>query len=39
MDIYVPLSERMGMQSFKDELENLAFSQLNPEARESVLTV
>jgi guanosine-3',5'-bis(diphosphate) 3'-pyrophosphohydrolase len=38
MDIYVPLSERMGMQSFKDELENLAFSQLNPEARESVLS-
>jgi len=36
MDIYVPLSERMGMQSFKDELENLAFAQLNPEARESV---
>lgn len=38
MDIYVPLSERMGMQSFKDELENLAFAQLNPEARESVLS-
>jgi GTP pyrophosphokinase len=38
MDIYVPLSERMGMQSFKDELENLAFAQLNPEARESVIS-
>jgi len=38
MDIYVPLSERMGIQSFKDELENLAFAQLNPEARESVLS-
>lgn len=38
MDIYVPLSERMGMQSFKDELENLAFAQLNPEARESVVS-
>lgn len=38
MDIYVPLSERMGMQSFKDELEDLAFAQLNPEARESVLS-
>lgn len=38
MDIYVPLSERMGMQSFKDELEDLAFSQLNSEARNSVLS-
>lgn len=38
MDIYVPLSERMGMHSFKDELEDLAFAQLNPEARESVLS-
>ncbi|MDF3033297.1 MAG: pyrophosphokinae [Alphaproteobacteria bacterium] len=38
MDIYVPLSERMGMQSFKDELEDLAFAQLNPEARDSLLS-
>jgi len=38
MEIYVPLSERMGMQSFKDEMEDLAFSHLNPEARESVLS-
>lgn len=38
MDIYVPLSARMGMHSFKDELENLAFAQLNPEARESVVS-
>lgn len=36
VDIYVPLSERMGMHSFKDELEDLAFAQLNPEARDSV---
>lgn len=38
MEIYVPLSERMGMQSFKDEMEDLAFSHLNTEARESVLS-
>jgi GTP pyrophosphokinase len=38
MDIYVPLSERMGMQGFKDELEDLAFAQLNPEARESMVS-
>ena len=36
MDIYAPLAERIGMQRFKDELEDLAFAQLNPEARESI---
>lgn len=36
MDIYVPLTERMGMQQLKDELEDLAFAHLNAEARESV---
>jgi GTP pyrophosphokinase len=37
MDIYAPLAERIGMQGFKDELEDLAFAQLNPEGRESIL--
>ncbi len=36
MDIYAPLAERIGMQRFKDELEDLAFAQLNPDARESI---
>ncbi|MCX7338603.1 MAG: bifunctional (p)ppGpp synthetase/guanosine-3',5'-bis(diphosphate) 3'-pyrophosphohydrolase [Alphaproteobacteria bacterium] len=36
MDIYVPLAERMGMQRIKDELEDLAFSVLNPEMYESI---
>lgn len=36
MEIYAPLAERMGMQQVKDELEDLAFGYLNPEARESV---
>ncbi|MEM7221416.1 MAG: bifunctional (p)ppGpp synthetase/guanosine-3',5'-bis(diphosphate) 3'-pyrophosphohydrolase [Pseudomonadota bacterium] len=36
MDIYAPLAERIGMQRFKDELEDLAFVQLNPDARESI---
>ena len=36
MEIYVPLAERMGMQSMKDELEDLAFSVLNPEMYESI---
>ena len=37
MDIYVPLAERIGMQALKDELEDLAFAELNPEARASLL--
>ncbi len=36
MDIYAPLAERIGMQRFKDELEDLAFAQLNVDARDSV---
>lgn len=36
IDIYAPLAERIGMHSIKEELEDLAFSQLNPEARESI---
>ena len=38
MDIYAPLAERIGMHDMKDELEDLAFAELNPDARDSVLT-
>jgi GTP diphosphokinase / guanosine-3',5'-bis(diphosphate) 3'-diphosphatase len=32
LDIYAPLAGRMGMQEMRDELEDLAFRELNPEA-------
>src|SRR6185437_15637179 len=36
MDIYAPLAERIGMHRMKDELEDLAFSELYPDARASI---
>jgi GTP diphosphokinase / guanosine-3',5'-bis(diphosphate) 3'-diphosphatase len=36
LEIYAPLAERIGMHKLKEELEDLAFSYLNPEARESI---
>ena len=36
MDIYAPLAGRMGMQWMREELEDLAFAVLNPEARQSI---
>jgi len=37
MDIYAPLAERLGMQRMKDQLEDLAFAELHPDARASIL--
>src|SRR3989441_92127 len=37
MDIYAPLAERIGMHRMKDELEDLAFAELYPEARDSII--
>lgn len=36
LEIYAPLAERIGVHKIKEELEDLAFSILNPEARESI---
>jgi GTP diphosphokinase / guanosine-3',5'-bis(diphosphate) 3'-diphosphatase len=37
MDIYAPLAGRMGMQWMREELEDMAFRVLNPEARNSIM--
>ncbi|MDH3702828.1 MAG: bifunctional (p)ppGpp synthetase/guanosine-3',5'-bis(diphosphate) 3'-pyrophosphohydrolase [Alphaproteobacteria bacterium] len=38
MDIYIPLAERIGIRDWKEELEDLAFAELNPDARASILS-
>jgi GTP pyrophosphokinase len=37
LEIYAPLAERMGMHEIKDQLENLAFAQVYPEAYASIV--
>ncbi|OIN87202.1 MAG: bifunctional (p)ppGpp synthetase/guanosine-3',5'-bis(diphosphate) 3'-pyrophosphohydrolase [Alphaproteobacteria bacterium CG1_02_46_17] len=36
LDIYAPLAERVGLHKIKEDLEDLAFSYLNSEARDSI---
>lgn len=36
LEIYAPLAERIGVHFIKEELEDLCFEQVNPEARESI---
>ena len=38
LDIYAPLAERIGITHFKDELEDLAFRAVNPDAYESIVS-
>src|SRR6516225_8587609 len=37
MEIYAPLAERIGMHRMKDQLEDLAFAELYPEARAGII--
>ncbi len=36
MEIYAPLADRMGMNRIRDELEDISFNVLNPEARKLI---
>ena len=36
LEIYAPLAERMGMERVKEELQDLAFCHINPDARTSI---
>ncbi len=37
IEIYAPLAGRIGMQNVREELDDLAFAELDPEARESIM--
>lgn len=38
MEIYASLAERIGIRTIKDELQDIAFQELNPEQRNSIIT-
>jgi len=38
VEIYAALAERIGMRNLKEELQDLAFAELYPEARDSIVT-
>ncbi len=37
LEVFAPLAQRLGMKEWQDELEDLSFSFINPEARKSIL--
>jgi GTP diphosphokinase / guanosine-3',5'-bis(diphosphate) 3'-diphosphatase len=38
LEIYAPLAERIGVQTWRDELVDLAFAEIHPEARDGINT-
>ena len=38
MEIYAPLAERIGIRTMKDQLEDISFRELNPDAYQSITT-
>ena len=37
LEVFAPLAQRLGMKEWQDELEDLSFSIINPEARKSII--
>ena len=37
LEVFAPLAQRLGMKEWQDELEDLSFTIINPEARKSIL--
>tara|TARA_B100000575_G_scaffold287924_1_gene287055 strand:+ start:1884 stop:4007 length:2124 start_codon:yes stop_codon:yes gene_type:complete len=37
LEVYAPLAQRLGMKEWQDELEDLAFKIINPDARKSII--
>jgi len=37
IEVFAPLAQRLGMKEWQDELEDLSFQSINPEARKSVI--
>ena len=37
LEVYAPLAQRLGMRDWQDQLEDLSFAYVNPEARKSII--
>ena len=37
LEVFSPLAQRLGMKEWQDELEDLAFKTINPDARNSII--
>ena len=37
LEVFSPLAQRLGMKEWQDELEDLSFKSINPDARKSII--